>query len=143
MSEKAMRFDETEIRPWQESIKRDCVSLFSAGLARTATNGIFDCSRITTQSVFTGYDVVDNEHFARTGEEVRSQAVRARRKYGLPRIIFSRQPGCAEEKSSNAHSAYAPTDSLLAIETTDKGQPTMDLGFSPSRDGLLRADSVA
>jgi glycosyltransferase involved in cell wall biosynthesis len=72
-----------------ELVKRIVVSSFSAGLA----GGQLQREYLVTlglprNRVFTGYDVVDNEYFARGAAEVRSQKEEVRMKYGLPRNYF-------------------------------------------------------
>jgi len=72
-----------------ESIKRIVVSLFSAGLA----GGQLQREYLVTlglprHRVFTGYDVVDNDYFARSASEVRGQKEEVRKKYGLPQNYF-------------------------------------------------------
>ncbi len=73
----------------RELIKRIVVSLFSAGL----TGGQLQREYLITlglprHRVFTGYDVVDNDYFARSATEVRSQKEEVRKKYGLPEKYF-------------------------------------------------------
>jgi glycosyltransferase involved in cell wall biosynthesis len=73
----------------REAIKRIVVSLFSAGLAGGQLQREYLISLgLPCERVFTGYDVVDNEHFARGAAEVRSQKEEVRMKYGLPRNYF-------------------------------------------------------
>jgi glycosyltransferase involved in cell wall biosynthesis len=72
-----------------EAIKRIVVSRFSAGLAGGRLQKKYLIALgLPRNRVFTGYDVVDNEYFRRTAEELRSQASAVRTKYGLPENYF-------------------------------------------------------
>jgi len=73
----------------REAIKRIVVSLFSAGLAGGQLQKEYLITLgLLRERVFTGYDVVDNDHFEQGAIEVRSQREEARKEYGLPENYF-------------------------------------------------------
>jgi glycosyltransferase involved in cell wall biosynthesis len=74
---------------WTESIKRRLVSLYDAALvAGTPQRHYLTSLGMDPQRIFTGYDVVDNEHFAQRALEARRSAATLRRQLGLPRHYF-------------------------------------------------------
>jgi 1,2-diacylglycerol 3-alpha-glucosyltransferase len=126
-----------------ESIKRIVVSLFSAGLAGGQLQMEYLIALgLPRNRVFTGYDVVDNEHFRQNGEEVRSQASEARRKYGLPENYFLASARFVPKKNlPTLICAYARYRQLAG--NRDDGQRTTHNGpwdLVLLGDGLLRAD---
>ena len=126
-----------------ESIKRIVVSLFSAGLAGGQLQMEYLIALgLPRNRVFTGYDVVDNEHFRQNGEEVRSQASEARRKYGLPENYFLASARFVLKKNlPTLIRAYARYRQLAG--NRDDGQRTSHNGpwdLVLLGDGLLRAD---
>lgn len=126
-----------------ESIKRIVVSLFSAGLAGGQLQMEYLIALgLPRNRVFTGYDVVDNEHFRQNGEEVRSQASEARRKYGLPENYFLASARFVPKKNlPTLIRAYARYRQLAG--NRDDGQRTTHNGpwdLVLLGDGLLRAD---
>ena len=126
-----------------ESIKRIVVSLFSAGLAGGQLQMEYLIALgLPRNRVFTGYDVVDNEHFRQNGEEVRSQASEARRKYGLPENYFLASARFVPKKNlPTLIRAYARYRQLAG--NRDDGQRTSHNGpwdLVLLGDGLLRAD---
>jgi 1,2-diacylglycerol 3-alpha-glucosyltransferase len=73
----------------REAIKRIVVSSFSTGLAGGQLQREYLITLgLPRERVFTGYDVVDNDHFAQGAAEVRSQKEEVRKKYGLPENYF-------------------------------------------------------
>ncbi len=73
----------------RELSKRIVVSLFSAGLAGGQLQKEYLITLgLPRHRVFTGYDVVDNDYFARSANEVRGQKEEVRKKYGLPQNYF-------------------------------------------------------
>ena len=70
-------------------LKRRLVGLFDAALVGGAPHRrYFTTMGLPQTRVFTGYDAVDNEFFARKADEVRSREVEARRQWGLPDRYF-------------------------------------------------------
>jgi 1,2-diacylglycerol 3-alpha-glucosyltransferase len=126
-----------------ESIKRIVVSLFSAGLAGGQLQMEYLIALgLPRNRVFTGYDVVDNEYFRQKGEEVRSQASEARRKYGLPGNYFLASARFVPKKNlPTLIRAYARYRQLAG--SREDGQRTTDNGpwdLVLLGDGPLRAD---
>ena len=126
-----------------EAIKRIVVSLFSAGLA----GGQLQMEYLVVlglprDRVFTGYDVVDNEYFRRKAGEIRSQAPKLRRKYGLPGKYFLASARFVPKKNLptliRAYARYRQVAGNL-----DDGQRIMDNGpwdLVLLGDGPLKAD---
>src|SRR5436309_12575145 len=74
---------------WKETIKRGIVALYSAALVGGQRHVEYLVELgMPRERIFTGYDVVDNEHFRQKAEEVRSQKSEVRQKYGLPENYF-------------------------------------------------------
>jgi 1,2-diacylglycerol 3-alpha-glucosyltransferase len=130
----------------REAIKRIVVSLFSAGLAGGQLQREYLISLgLPCERVFTGYDVVDNEYFARGAAEVRSQKEEVRMKYGLPRNYFLASARFVPKKNLPALiRAYARYRQLASDR--DHGQRTTDnrrwdlvlLGDGPLKTDLCR-----
>jgi 1,2-diacylglycerol 3-alpha-glucosyltransferase len=80
--------DEPRMR-WREWIKRRIVRLCSTGLVggQRHIDYLVELGMPRDQ-IFTGYDVVDNEHFRQKAAEVRNQRLEVRQKYGLPENYF-------------------------------------------------------
>jgi len=126
-----------------EVIKRIVVSLFSAGLA----GGQLQMEYLVVlglprDRVFTGYDVVDNEYFRRKAGEIRNQAPKLRRKYGLPGKYFLASARFVPKKNLptliRAYARYRQVAGNL-----DDGQRIMDNGpwdLVLLGDGPLKAD---
>jgi len=71
------------------AFKRRLVRLFDAALVGGQVHRRYFASLgMPDDRIFTGYDAVDNEHFARTSKVVRSQAVEFRSRYQLPNHYF-------------------------------------------------------
>jgi glycosyltransferase involved in cell wall biosynthesis len=126
-----------------ESIKRIVVSLFSAGLAGGQLQMEYLISLgLPRDRVFTGYDVVDNEYFRQKAEEVRSQAMEVRRKYGLPENYFLASARFVPKKNlPTLIGAYARYRQLAG--NRGDGQRTTDNGpwdLVLLGDGPLKAD---
>jgi glycosyltransferase involved in cell wall biosynthesis len=85
---------------WKEVLKRRIVSLFSAALA----GGQPQCAYLLAlgmraDRVFDGYDVVDNDHFARQADAAREHAAEAREQLGLPARYFLANGRFVEKKN--------------------------------------------
>jgi glycosyltransferase involved in cell wall biosynthesis len=79
-----------EPRPaWKEWIKgrivRSCAAGFVAGTPHVA---YLESLGLDPKKIFTGFDVVDNGHFARGADAARADAVAARARLGLPGNYF-------------------------------------------------------
>jgi glycosyltransferase involved in cell wall biosynthesis len=76
-------------RWWKEAVKRQLLRSVSAGLAagnahRTYLVGL----GLQRDRIFLGFDIVDNEYFAREAENVRNNAADFRRRLQLPHHYF-------------------------------------------------------
>jgi len=70
-------------------IKRRLVGLFDAGLVGgQPQKRYFTALGLAPEKIFTGYDAVDNDYFARRAEEIRGRAAAARGEYDLPEHYF-------------------------------------------------------
>jgi 1,2-diacylglycerol 3-alpha-glucosyltransferase len=70
-------------------LKRRLVNWFDAALVGGAPQKRYFASLgIPEEKIFTGYDAVDNEYFARRAEEVRSQKSETRGRHDLPEHYF-------------------------------------------------------
>lgn len=135
-------FDELR-NPLRESIKRRLVRICSAGLAggRPQTDYLVQLG-LPRKNVFTGYDVVDNEHFAAGAERVRAAGDRMRRQLGLPSRYFLTCSRFAPKKNlPRVLQAYARYRALTAAsgDTVGNGNGSWDLvvvGDGPLRRQL-------
>jgi 1,2-diacylglycerol 3-alpha-glucosyltransferase len=76
-------------RPGREAIKRRIVRLYRAATVGGAPQSAYlHALGLRRNAVFDGYDVVDNEHFARGAGRVRTHADGWRRRLGLPERFF-------------------------------------------------------
>jgi 1,2-diacylglycerol 3-alpha-glucosyltransferase len=85
---------------WKEHIKRRIVKLNSAGLAGGSShvNYLSDLGMPRDQ-IFTGYDVVDNNHFRRGAEAARANSAEVRNQLGLPKQYFFASSRFIEKKN--------------------------------------------
>lgn len=74
---------------WKEFVKRRVIALCSAALVggQRHKDYLTDLG-MAADRIFTGYDVVDNEHFARGAEEARGRRTEVRDQLGLPENFF-------------------------------------------------------
>jgi glycosyltransferase involved in cell wall biosynthesis len=106
---------------WKEVLKRRIVSLFSAALA----GGQPQCAYLLAlgmraDRVFDGYDVVDNDHFARQADAAREHAAEAREQLGLPARYFLANGRFVEKKNLfRLLEAFARYRSAARAETWD------------------------
>src|SRR6202008_1254907 len=76
-------------RAWKEAVKRRIVGLCSASLVGgTPHRDYIAALGAPLDRVFTGYDVVDNEHFRIGAERARRAKVSLRKNLGLPAQFF-------------------------------------------------------
>jgi 1,2-diacylglycerol 3-alpha-glucosyltransferase len=74
---------------WREWIKQRIVDLYSSALVGGQRHIDYLVNLgMPGERVFTGYDVVDNEYFARSAKEVRGRRSEIRKQYGLPENYF-------------------------------------------------------
>ena len=76
-------------RPGREALKRRVVRLYGAATVAGAPQRDYACALgLPRDRVFCGYDVVDNDHFARGADLARARAADWRRRLGLPGPYF-------------------------------------------------------
>jgi len=74
---------------WIRALKARLVRLFGAGLVGGAAHAEYLAEMgLPRERIFTGYDAVDNDHFARGADEARLRAASVRRERGLPDRYF-------------------------------------------------------
>ena len=92
-------WDEQRV-PWKEWIKGRLVKLCSAGLAGGTPHADYLAKLgLKPNQIFTGYDIVDNEYFAKAAEAARKEKVESRTKYGLPEKYFLASARFIEKKN--------------------------------------------
>ena len=75
--------------PWKEEVKARIVQMCAAGLAGGKPQADYLTTlQLPRNRIFCGYDVVDNEYFARSAEEVRKRANAVRKQLELPERYF-------------------------------------------------------
>jgi 1,2-diacylglycerol 3-alpha-glucosyltransferase len=122
---------------WKEMVKRRIVGLYSAALVggQRHVDYLVELG-MPYERIFTGYDVVDNDYFARHTEEIRNSKFEIRGKYGLPENYFLASARFIERKNiPQLIQAYA--DYRRASERT--GNVLWDLvllGDGPLRETL-------
>jgi glycosyltransferase involved in cell wall biosynthesis len=85
---------------WVEWVKRRVVRLFQAGFASSEDHrAYFEFLGIKRERVFLGYNVVDNDHFARGAAGARRDAAGLRSELGLPEHYFLASARFVEKKN--------------------------------------------
>jgi glycosyltransferase involved in cell wall biosynthesis len=139
---------------WKEMIKRWIVDLYSAALVGGQRHIEYLVELgMPPDRIFTGYDVVDNDYFARRTLEIRNSHLRRgcggqaafemRKKYGLPENYFLASARFIEKKNlPKLISAYAEYRQLCRASVSDaerSGDVPWDivlLGDGPLREAL-------
>jgi glycosyltransferase involved in cell wall biosynthesis len=132
---------------WKEMIKRRFVGLYSAALVggQRHVDYLVELG-MQRERIFTGYDVVDNDYFARRTEEIRNSRLRQgyggqaafeiRKKYGLPENYFLASARFVEKKNLprliKAYAEYWQKSQTGRIATWD----LVLLGDGPLRETL-------
>jgi len=122
MSESAGQ-DEARIW-WKEMIKRRIVDFYSAALVGGQRHVEYLVELgMPRDRIFTGYDVVDNAHFARRALEIRNSKSEIRTKYGFPENYFLASARFIEKKNlTRLIRAYAEyRDRSQGTGVTDPG----------------------
>jgi 1,2-diacylglycerol 3-alpha-glucosyltransferase len=92
---------------WREMLKRRIVGLCSAGfVAGSPQRDYLVTLGLDRNLIFDGYDVVDNDHFARGAAAARANGSAARRRFGLPEQYFlavGRLVGVGEDAGVKNH----------------------------------------
>jgi len=96
---------------WKEMIKRRIVALYSAALVGGQRHIEYLVELgMPRDRIFTGYDVVDNDYFARRTLEIRNSRFEIRKQYGLPENYFLASARFIEKKNLptliRAYAAY-------------------------------------
>jgi glycosyltransferase involved in cell wall biosynthesis len=133
---------------WKEAIKRRIVGVYSAALVGGQRHVEYLVELgMPAERIFTGYDVVDNEYFARSASEIRNPKSEIRKKYGLPENYFLASARFIEKKNLprliTAYAEYRQRSSAFAKATADRevsgGNAPWDLvllGDGPLRETL-------
>jgi glycosyltransferase involved in cell wall biosynthesis len=130
---------------WKEMIKRRMVDFYSAALVGGQRHVEYLVELgMPRERIFVGYDVVDNDYFARRTLEIRNSKSEIRNKYGLPENYFLASARFIEKKNlTRLIRAYAEyRDRLKGTGVTDpgynKGAPwdLVLLGDGPLRETL-------
>ena len=109
---------------WKEMIKRRMVDFYSAALVGGQRHVEYLVELgMSRDRIFTGYDVVDNAHFARRALEIRNSKSEIRTKYGFPENYFLASARFIEKKNlARLIRAYAEyRDRLKGTGVTDPG----------------------
>ncbi len=122
---------------WKEMIKRRIVALYSAALVGGQRHIEYLVELgMPRDQIFTGYDVVDNDYFARRTLEIRNSKFEIRKQYGLPENYFLASARFIEKKNLptliRAYAAYRQ-------KSEASGNPPWDvvlLGDGPLREAL-------
>jgi 1,2-diacylglycerol 3-alpha-glucosyltransferase len=85
---------------WKEAMKRRMVDLFSAALVGGQRHVEYLVELgMPRERIFTGYDVVDNDHFGRRTAEIRNLKFEIQKRYGLPEKYFLASARFIEKKN--------------------------------------------
>ena len=122
---------------WKEWIKGRLVKMCAAGLAGGTPHADYlaqlglDRNRISV-----GYDIVDNDHFAKQAAEIRTREPELRRQYGLPEKYFLASARFIEKKNlARLLEAYARYRALAEKSATTPWNLVL-LGDGPLREVL-------
>jgi len=136
MSESAAH-DEQRLR-WREWIKRQIVDLYSTALVggQLHIDYLVELG-MPRKHIFTGYDVVDNDYFARRAIEVRNSKFEIRKEYGLPENYFLASARFIKKKNlPTLIRAYAEYRQRPEV----RGQRSIVSGSMPRWDLVLLGD---
>jgi len=137
--------DDQRVR-WREWVKQRIVDLYSTALVGGQRHIDYLVElRMPRDRIFTGYDVVDNDYFARSAFEIRNSKFEIRKDYGLPENYFLASARFIKKKNlPTLIRAYAEYRQME--EDGDKGQRTTDnrpwdlvvVGDGPLKTDLCR-----
>jgi len=136
MSESAAH-DEQWLR-WREWIKRQIVDLYSTALVggQRHIDYLVELG-MPRKHIFTGYDVVDNDYFARRTIEIRNSKFEIRKRYGLPENYFLASARFIKKKNLpmliRAYAEYRQRPEV-------RGQKSIVSGSMPRWDLVLLGD---
>ena len=122
---------------WKEIIKRRIVDFYSAALVGGQRHVEYLVELgVPREGIFTGYDVVDNDWFARRAIEIRNSESEIRKKYGLPENYFLASARFIEKKNLprliRAYAEYREKPELTGSAPWD----LVLLGDGPLRETL-------
>jgi 1,2-diacylglycerol 3-alpha-glucosyltransferase len=129
--------DKARVR-WREWIKRRIIGLYSSALVggQRQMEYLVDLG-MSRDRIFTGYDVVDNDYFARSASEVRSKKEELRRKHLLPENYFLASARFIEKKNLvTLLRAYARYRELAGTSEESSLWDLVLLGDGPLRETL-------
>jgi 1,2-diacylglycerol 3-alpha-glucosyltransferase len=118
----------------KESVKRRIVQLNSAGLVGGASHVDYLCDLgMQRDHIFTGYDVVDNDHFCNGAAAARANAPEVRCRLGLPERYFLASSRFIEKKNlPRLLNAFAMYRNHCGTDAWD----LVLLGDGPQREAL-------
>jgi len=129
---------------WKETIKRQIVGIYSAALigGQRHVEYLVELG-MPRERIFTGYDVVDNDYFARRTLEIRNSKFEIRKQYGLPENYFLASARFIEKKNLprliGAYSKYRQK-SEVGAHTSEVGKESAPWDLVILGDGPLKAD---
>lgn len=135
---------------WKEMIKRRIVDLYSAALVGGKRHVEYLAELgIPRERIFTGYDVVDNEYFRRTAQEVRGQTSDVRKQYALPENYFLASARFVDKKNLSrlirAYAEYRKRSDVRNQKSEVSDEAPWDLvllGDGPLKSDLCRLISA-
>jgi glycosyltransferase involved in cell wall biosynthesis len=120
---------------WKELIKKRIVGLFSAGLVGGSRHIDYLLSLgMPSKHIFTGYDVIDNSHFATGADSARQDAHKLRERFNLPEHYFLASNRFIQKKNiPNLLKAYA----LYCNKTGNQAWKLVLLGDGPLKQQVV------
>jgi 1,2-diacylglycerol 3-alpha-glucosyltransferase len=131
---------------WKEAIKRRITDLYSAALVggRRHVEYLVELG-MPAERIFTGYDVVDNDHFAKRAAEIRNSKFEIRKKYELPENYFLASARFIEKKNLprliRAYGEYRRVSEVRSQKSEISRNAAWDLvllGDGPLKSDLCR-----
>jgi glycosyltransferase involved in cell wall biosynthesis len=134
-------------RWWVELVKRCVVRRFQAGIVSSKEGRSYlELLGMPEERVFVGYNVVDNDYFARGAEDARRDADRVRSKLGLPERYFLVSARFVEVKNLSrllmAFAKYREQAGHRAWGLVLLGDGALRPELERQRDTLLLGESV-
>jgi glycosyltransferase involved in cell wall biosynthesis len=134
-------------RWWREQFKRQLVSLYASGLVAGAPQRRYlQRLGMPPERILTGYDAVDNAHFAVGADRARQRAPTLRSRWGLPRHYFLCTCRMVPEKNLprllEAYAAYRSVAPPPAWDLVLVGDGPLGPKLRQRRDDLDLRESV-
>jgi glycosyltransferase involved in cell wall biosynthesis len=135
-------------RWWIESLKRRLVRYSQAGMVPSKEERTYlEVLGMPKERVFAGYDVVDNDHFARGSAEARRDAARVRAELRLPEHFFLASARFVPKKNlPRLLEAFAQYRQLSGPEAWDLvllGDGALRPELQAQRDALLLGGNIS